>query len=176
METTSDIGVKLRKLRKLKGESLTTTAKAIPVNRVHLTKIELGSIKPSKGLLEKLLVHFSVEGNDATMLKRLAGYAPLNIAVVEREDQTSMANVPNIVPSIAVPQQAAQVSINPVQTPVLYTDSVLVTVSEFGLVLDVAQTLPGGVQQTVVSRIGMSFDHAKKLAATIQDQIDKNEK
>jgi transcriptional regulator with XRE-family HTH domain len=173
METTCDFGIKLRKLRKSRGESLTETAKAIPVDRAYLNKIELGSIRPSKRLLEKLLVHFSVEGNDATMLKQLAGHAPLNIAVVAAQGEPHMAQpFP-----VAMPQQMAQVAINPAQTPVLYTDSIIVSASEFGLVLDVAQTFGGAaMQQNVVARIGMSYDHAKKLVAKIQDQIETNER
>lgn len=175
METTSDLGTKLRNLRKKRGESLAITAQAINTDRAYLNKIELGTIKPSERLLEKLLVHFSVEGNQATMLKQLAGHNPLKLAVVvERKEDTPMANHSSA--PVASPIHMPQVTINPIQTPVLYTDSIFVNSSEYGLVLDIAQSMGDGVQQNIVTRIGMSVEHAKKLIATMQDHLDKNER
>lgn len=174
IDVTNDLGIQLRKLRKLHGQSLAITANAINTDRAYLNKIELGKIKPSQRLLDKILVHFSVEGNMTTMLKQLAGHAPLNFALVdERKDSNSMAQ--QSMP-MAMPQQMAQVAINPAQTPVLYTDSVIVSSSEFGLVLDIAQAFGGGLQQNVVARIGMSYEHAKKLIERIHEQIEKNER
>ncbi len=172
METTTDLGIKLRQLRKERGESLAATAQAISTDRAYLNKIELGTIKPSERLLDKIIVHFKVEGNFATMLKQLAGHTAIKIAMVEESEKTPMANR---FPA-AMPAAVTQVAINPMQTPVLYTDSVIVASNEYGLVLDIAQAFGGGMQQNVVARIGMSYDHAKKLVAKIQDQIDKNER
>lgn len=68
-------------------------------------------------------------------------------------------------------QQASQqpqnvsVSINPDTTPILYTDNILINVTEDGLVVDVTQRM-GNVSR-IVSRIGMSRSHAKKFAAEI---------
>jgi hypothetical protein len=48
------------------------------------------------------------------------------------------------------------------RTPILYTDSVLITSNNYGIVLNVAQSIDDKNQQ-VVARIGMSKDHAKAL-------------
>lgn len=56
------------------------------------------------------------------------------------------------------------VSINLDTTPILYTDGVQITANEDGVVIDVMQKLGNGKQQRVVSRIGMSVSHAKKVA------------
>lgn len=56
------------------------------------------------------------------------------------------------------------VSINLDTTPILYTDSVQMTANEDGVVLDIMQRLGNTKQQRVVARIGMSIEHAKKLA------------
>lgn len=74
-----------------------------------------------------------------------------------------------------VAAQPQQVAVNPLQTPVMYTDSIFVSSSDYGLVLDVAQTL-GGQQHNVVARIGMSFEHAKKLIETMNDNLQKYER
>lgn len=60
-----------------------------------------------------------------------------------------------------------QVTINLDTTPVLYTDGIQMTANEDGIVLDVMQKLGNSNQQRVVSRIGMSLSHAKKLGALL---------
>lgn len=169
MESTSDIGKKIKMLRKSQGESLVQLSKAIDMDRSYLNKVELGTIKPSSKLLERIIVHYSVEGNEANRLRQIAGYIPVKVVLNDGRKENSQLMVEQPV------AQMTQVNVNPLQTPVLYTDSTFVTASEFGLVLDVAQTI-NGQQQNIVTRIGMSFDHAKKLIQVMQDTIDKNER
>lgn len=64
-----------------------------------------------------------------------------------------------------------QVSINMDTTPVLYTDSIQMTANEDGVVLDVMQRLGNTKQQRVVARIGMSIEHAKKLATLLGQYV-----
>lgn len=72
---------------------------------------------------------------------------------------------------------AGQVNFDPSKIQVVYTDSTFVSSSDYGLVLDVAQTVAGNHQQQfVVARIGMSFDHAKKLVEVISDHLEKHER
>lgn len=55
------------------------------------------------------------------------------------------------------------ININPVTTPVLYTDNVVMNTNEDGVVLDIAQRIGSSNQAHVITRIGMSREHAKKL-------------
>ena len=59
--------------------------------------------------------------------------------------------------------QNVSVNVNLDTTPVLYTDNVFMSANEDGIVLDVAQKLGTTNQVRIVSRIGMSRSHAKKL-------------
>jgi hypothetical protein len=61
-------------------------------------------------------------------------------------------------------QQEISVDINPEITPIFYTDSISMTANQDGLVLDVMQRIGNTNRARVVSRIGMSRDHAKKFA------------
>lgn len=70
-------------------------------------------------------------------------------------------------------QIGLNVNIDPVRTPILYADAIRVNAGENGVVLDVAQTIAGTPQAIVVSRIGLSKEHAEKLAKAIVDQITK---
>jgi len=60
-------------------------------------------------------------------------------------------------------RQELAVNVNLDTTPILYTDSILMTTNKDGLVLDVCQKLSFSNQLRIVSRIGMSRDHAKRF-------------
>ncbi|MEI6532545.1 MAG: DUF3467 domain-containing protein [Candidatus Roizmanbacteria bacterium] len=60
-------------------------------------------------------------------------------------------------------QNEMQISINLDTTPILYTDNVFMNVNENGVVLDITQNLGPTNQLRVVSRIGMSREHAKRF-------------
>jgi len=60
-------------------------------------------------------------------------------------------------------RQELAVNVNLDTTPILYTDSILMTTYKDGLVLDVCQKLSFSNQLRIVSRIGMSRDHAKRF-------------
>ena len=60
-------------------------------------------------------------------------------------------------------KQAFEIDVNLDKTPILYTDNVYMTTNEDGLVLDFAQKLGPTNKIRIVSRIGMSRQHAKKF-------------
>jgi hypothetical protein len=59
------------------------------------------------------------------------------------------------------------VNVNFDTTPIVYTDSIQFTTNEDGVVLDVMQRLMSSNQVRIVSRIGMSRSHAKKLVTEL---------
>lgn len=70
----------------------------------------------------------------------------------------------NKLTSEAVPSpEGVNLNVNLDTTPVVYTDSVLMTTNQFGVVLDVCQRLGSTNQVRIVSRFGMSREHAKKF-------------
>jgi len=60
-------------------------------------------------------------------------------------------------------------------TPVLYTDTVFMTVNEDGVVFDVCQKVGNTNQLRVVSRVGMSKEHAKKFVAQLSQLMTQSE-
>lgn len=56
------------------------------------------------------------------------------------------------------------VNVNLDTTPILYTDHISITTNPDGLVVDIMQRLGPTNQARIVSRIGMSRQHAKKFA------------
>lgn len=74
-----------------------------------------------------------------------------------------------------IPDQQMSLNVNLDTTPVLYTDNVLITVNPDGVVLDFCQRLGTTSQVRVVSRIGMSREHAKKFVQSLETIIAKSE-
>ena len=68
-----------------------------------------------------------------------------------------------------------RVSVNLDETPILYTDNINIGVSPDGVVLDVLQRLGSTDQVRVVSRIGMSREHAKKFMNKLGEALLKSE-
>ena len=68
-----------------------------------------------------------------------------------------------------------EVSLNLDTTPIFYTDNILLTTNEDGLVLDIGQKVGPSNQVRIVSRIGMSRNHAKKLLKELTNLLDKTE-
>jgi transcriptional regulator with XRE-family HTH domain len=173
MQQLNFLGKEIRKLRKETGQSLIKVSGSLNIERSHLNKIELGAYKPSLELLNRILDHFSVEGIKANQLRDLLQHGQVERMVVEgieRKDNKHMNQ------AVKKPEQVAQISIDPAANPVLFSDSILVSSSDYGLVLDVAQKVGNGPQHHIVARIGISFDHAKKLLEVISDHIQKYER
>lgn len=68
-------------------------------------------------------------------------------------------------------QPGIQISV-PGNLPILYTDSVLITKNQFGIVLDFAQSMSSTNQQYVVSRLGMSKEHGKALLKVLAERLE----
>ncbi|MCL4366028.1 DUF3467 domain-containing protein [Patescibacteria group bacterium] len=71
----------------------------------------------------------------------------------------------------------AQVQVNiPQDIKILYSDSMFIHPGPFGIVLDFAQTVgPNNQQQTVVSRIGMSKEHARAMVAVMKQKLEEED-
>jgi hypothetical protein len=72
-------------------------------------------------------------------------------------------------------EQSVQVSVNLDTTPVLYTDNINMTINPDGVVLDIMQRLGPTNQIRIVSRVGMSREHAKKFVEKLGKLLLKSE-
>jgi hypothetical protein len=57
----------------------------------------------------------------------------------------------------------ADISLNLDTTPILYSDRIGITVNRNGVVLDIMQSIGPTNKARVVSRVGMSQEHARKF-------------
>lgn len=73
-------------------------------------------------------------------------------------------------------KQISDLQINiPEGQPILYTSGVFINANKLGVVLNFAQQVGPTNQQIVVSRVGMSVEHAKILAKRIEELIKQGE-
>jgi len=72
-------------------------------------------------------------------------------------------------------QQGPQINLNLETTPVYYTDNIFITTNPDGVVLDIAQRIASTNQVRIVTRIGMSREHAKKFILELGKLLDMTE-
>ena len=67
-------------------------------------------------------------------------------------------------------KRTVRVSFNPDSTPVLYTDNINMNINDSGVVLNIMQQM-GPDQARIVTRIGMSREHAKKFVGKLSELL-----
>ncbi|HSW79798.1 MAG TPA: helix-turn-helix transcriptional regulator [Candidatus Saccharimonadales bacterium] len=156
MNKTSSI---LRDFRSRTGWSATEAAKRLSITPQYLSRCETGSQIPSSELLEKMIRAYSIPLEDAIMLRDAAGY----------EQRPT-----NLVPS-PTSSQNMQVMLDEAAVPVLFSDVVLVTSDPHGIIISAGQKNFAD-QIHIVSRTGLSLEHAEKLYAVLAMHISNLKK
>ncbi len=144
-------GKLLKGHRKKTGKSLKAVGKDIGINYSYLSKIEKGIQRPSVELLNKLVTYYKLNNSQTGKIFHFAGYKREEVTM-NNQSQFNKSN-----------QNKTQISIDPKNNQILYTDHIHVTSSPFGLVLDIGQKMGPTTKAFIVSRIGMSAEHAKAL-------------
>lgn len=68
-----------------------------------------------------------------------------------------------------IQDQQMNVGLNPQHIPILYTDMVFMNVNEDGVTFDICQKVGTTNQFQVISRIGMSREHAKRFVTKLSE-------
>jgi transcriptional regulator with XRE-family HTH domain len=144
------LGNRLRGMRERLRETVAEVSGAVEIDVEALADIEQGQSRPSEEILLLLISHFAVKEDEATKLWELAGYE-------QPDGETSNMSLD----SFGTIKNA--VVVMPVDTRVIYTDMAHVMVNNHGVVMNFMQGTPNGGQPTVVSRLGMSREHAQSL-------------
>lgn len=126
----------------------------LEITEEQLSLLEKGVERPTEDLIELIISYFSLDDQLADNLWLLAGY-PL-----ERLDEVTV--------------QIAQLPIS--ELKISYTDMVHISVNNFGVVLNFMQNVSPNNQPFVVSRLGMSKEHAKSVADLIYKTLDASKK
>jgi transcriptional regulator with XRE-family HTH domain len=122
---------------------------ALEIDEAYLDLLEKGVEQPSEDLVEQMISHFSLDESLADNLWTLAGHT------LEKTDESNAQTV--FMP-------LAELKIN-------YTDMVHISVNNFGVVLNFMQNVGPNNQPIVVSRMGMSKEHAKSISELINKTL-----
>lgn len=171
-DMSTRLGSVIKKHREQKGASIAQAALSIGIDRTYLSKIEHGHETPPPNVFNSILNYLDVDRFTALKIAKVAGYQTVVHFSSNRDyDGKGVIKMQN--EQSNVPADAKQVNM-PGNVPVLYTDSIFVNGSKWGVVLDIAQNVGPTNQQNVVARIGMSREHAEALVDVLAKQLTKD--
>lgn len=152
------LGSRLKATREKLRETLAEASGAVEIEIDALTAIEQGMDRPTEDILLLLISHFAIKEDEATKLWELAGY---------EQGDTGTASMSNDM--FGAIKNAVMVM--PVDARVAYTDMAHVVVNEHGVVMNFMQTGGPNNQPLVVSRLGMSREHAKCILTLLEQTL-----
>ena len=154
------LGARLKRLRERLQESLAEVSGAVEIDISTLEGIEKGTYRPSEDILELLLRHFEVKAEEAEKVWKLAGYETNNQA-------SSVPELDN--------QNINSVMVMPFDVRIAYTDMANVAANKYGVTINFMQSDGPNRQPLVVSRLGMSKEHAQSLIDMLQKVLQETQ-
>ena len=151
-----NLGAHLKYVREQKSETLAEAAGAVEIDMETLERIESGHERPTEDILMLLMDHFDLQDQEAVQLWESAGY--------NRHEQARGRN-----PLEEISRNAAVVVLA-MDMRTQYSDGVEVTANQSGLTMQFTQSGAGNTTQPV-ARVGMSYEQAEAVLATLQQAL-----
>lgn len=149
------LGSHLRFVRQQHNESLAEVSGAVEIDPELLERIEDGHERPSEDILMLLINHFNVQDQEAVQLWESAGY--------EGDEGPARRSADNF--------EKAPVVLLAMDARTIYSDGMIVDANQSGVVLSFTQAGVTKDGPMTVSRIGMSYDQAEQVVATLQKAL-----
>ena len=151
------LGARLKFLREQWQQSLKDVCNTLEIDEKMLRAFEAGKILPPTETLDMLISHFLLTEDQAQDLRDLA----------EDSRDESESPLPTNVDDMLSKQL---VMFMPIDSRVVYTDSMQATVNENGVILQFMQQTGNG-QTVPISKVGMSRQHAEKVIEVLQNTL-----
>ncbi len=151
--TRQQLGNRLKLERERLQESLAEVSGAVEIDIDSMQKIERGEQVPSEEILLLLISHFDMEDNAAAKLWAMAGY---------NDDDGADIDTPK-----------TRGVMTPEDLKIDYTDMVHIAANEFGVTMNFMQSTGAGNQPMLISRLGMSREHAEFIIDSLQQSLKK---
>lgn len=152
------LGKKLKSLRESLQETLAEVSGAVEIDTELLEHIERGKERPSEDILLLLMNHFNVKETDANKLLELAGYPKPGSAEPKVDIDELQKHIMMLVP---------------MDTRIVYTDTVQVSVNNYGVILNFLQGASQQTNPSAVARVGMSKEHAQSIITLLQEALEQ---
>jgi transcriptional regulator with XRE-family HTH domain len=154
-----NLGIRLRKMRESHRESLAEVSGAVEIDIDALQRIEQGLELPPEEILLLLISYFGLKEEEAVKLWELASY--------DRQQLSSITSSSN--------DEKGTLVTTPGDARITYTDMVHVVANDYGVVMNFVQGNGPNGHPMIVSRVGMSREHAKSVLDILQKSLAKNE-
>jgi transcriptional regulator with XRE-family HTH domain len=154
------LGLRLKRMREKMQESIAEVSGAVEIDVQALSAIERGSVRPGEDILLLLISHFGVKEDEAVRLWSLAGYDRHML-------EGDMSSVHD--------DGKQPITLTPMDARINYTDMVHVMINNYGVVLNFMQGAGPNNQPMVISRVGMSREHAKSVLELLQRTLAQSE-
>lgn len=153
------LGLQLRKLRERVQESLAEVSGAVEIEIDSLSAMEQGLDRPPEDILMLLISYFDIKDEDAAKLWEMAGYSDA--------DKAGSSYAMNPEGDFDKPP----VTVLPGDARIAYTDMLHVVANNYGVVMNFMQTAGPNNQPMIISRIGMSREHAQSVLEVLQKTL-----
>lgn len=160
-------GNRIKSLREQWHQTLGEVSDTLEIKEDLLKSIEAGNVLPEHNLLDMLISHFLLTEDQAEDLRDLAGL----------DEQTDNESSSSATFEDFIAKQV--VMYLPVDNRIIYTDGMHANVNDHGVILQFMQQTPSSQQPNIVSKIGMSREHAEKVIKVLKqtlEQYDANKK
>ena len=146
------LGKHLKILRENQRKSLAEVSGAVEIDSDELERIEKGEERPSEDLLMLLVSYFDLQDHEAVLLWDSAGYI--------RGDKERFHGLDD-------PQTKIATILLALDVRVMYSDGIVVTGNESGVILSFLQRAEQD-QPLPVARIGMSYTQAEEVLQVLE--------
>lgn len=156
-------GDRIKFLREQWRQSIDEVSSAIEISKTTLADIESGKVLPDFEVLDMMISHFLLTEDQADDLRELADAGQSN------------GGVPKNTPGLEELMAKQLVMMLPAvdNTKIIYTDGMHANINDNGVVLQFMQQMPEGNKPAIVSRVGMSREHAEKMVKVLNQTIKK---
>ena len=144
------LGTHLKYVREQKSETLAEAAGAVEIDIETLERYESGLECPAEDVLMLMIDHFDVRDQEAVQLWESAGYT-------RHTDNRARSPLENV-------EKGSAVVVLALDMRTQYTDGVEITAGKNGVVMQFTQ----GPEQQPIAKLGMSYDQAQEVLATLQ--------
>ena len=176
MKDLKQLGDKVKLGRFLLSLSQAELAAVMGIDTTLLSKIENGHIQPTQEQLQAIIDALQLDEPRALALWNLSG-RPAGFVTTQRVSKSDLERITDMATKkTADESQQMSFTIDPARVQTLYSDIAAIVSTENGMTLQFGQHMAGSNTANVVASVGVSFEHARKIAEALQNELAKNER
>lgn len=176
MKDLKQLGDKVKQERALLSLSQASLAEAMGIDTTLLSKIENGHVQPTQEQLQSIIDALELDLPKSLELWNLSG-RPAGFVTTQRVNKGDLERITKMATKKTADENPQMsFTIDPARVQTLYSDIAAIVSTQNGMTLQFGQHMAGSNTANVVASVGVSFDHARKIASAINEELAKNER